>query len=62
MAQVVQQCDTCAREATPNREPLLPTPLPDYPWKVVGTDLFEIDGVHYLLTGLLLTYLQLLHQ
>ena len=24
--------------------------LPKYPWQVVGTDLFEIDGVHYLLT------------
>ena len=24
--------------------------LAEYPWQVVGTDLFEIDGVHYLLT------------
>ena len=24
--------------------------LPEYPWQVVGTDLFEIGGVHYLLT------------
>jgi len=24
--------------------------LPEYPWQVVGTDLFEIDGTHYLLT------------
>ena len=26
------------------------TQLPEYPWQVVGTDLFEIDGTHYLLT------------
>ena len=30
--------------------PLMTTPLPEYPWQVVGTDLFEIDGTHYLLT------------
>ena len=23
--------------------------LPEYPWQIVGTDLFEIDGTHYLL-------------
>ena len=37
-----------AKNATPHREPLIVTKLPDYPWQVVGTDLFE--GVHYLLT------------
>ena len=25
------------------------TPLPEYPWQTVGTDLFELKGVHYLL-------------
>lgn len=50
MAQYMQQCGVCARDATPRREPLIVTPLPDHPWKVVGTDLFEIQGVHYLLT------------
>ena len=24
-------------------------PIPDYPWQVVGTDLFELDAKHYLL-------------
>ena len=24
--------------------------LEEYPWQVVGIDLFEIDEVHYLLT------------
>ena len=23
--------------------------LPEYPWQIAGTDLFEIDGTHYLL-------------
>ena len=47
---MVQQCTTCAKEARQRKEPMLPTKLPDYPWQVVGTDLFEIKGVHYLTT------------
>ena len=31
------------------KEPLLTTPLPDYPWQMVRSDLFEISGEHYLL-------------
>ena len=33
----------------PKKEPLLTTPLPDYPWQMVRSDLFEISGEHYLL-------------
>ena len=50
IAQTVQQCAECAKNSTPNKEPLMTSQLPEYPWQVVGTDLFEIDGVHYLLT------------
>ena len=32
----------------PKRKPLIPTPLPDYPWQMVGTDLFELKGQQYL--------------
>ena len=31
------------------KEPLLTTPLPDYPWQMVGSDLFELAGEHFLL-------------
>ena len=31
------------------REPLITTPLPDYPWQLVETDLFELDKCQYLL-------------
>lgn len=46
--QFVQDCRTCASEARPRKEPLMPTPLPDYPWQMVGTDLFELKKHHYL--------------
>ena len=47
--QFVENCRECARVARPRREPLLPTPLPDYPWQVVASDLFELKEEHYLL-------------
>ena len=31
------------------KEPLLATPLPDYPWQMIGSDLFELVGEHFLL-------------
>lgn len=49
MAAMIQQSPTCAKEATPRKEPLMVSPLPDYPWQVIGTDLFEFNGETYLL-------------
>ncbi len=49
MTEMIQQCSVCAKVATPRKEPLMTTPLPDYPWQVIGTDLFEFKGVTYLL-------------
>ena len=46
--QFVDNCRECAKRARQRREPLVPTPLPDYPWQMVGTDLCELKGVHYL--------------
>ena len=47
--QLAQDCAVCAQNARPRRQPLLQTPLPPYPWHTVATDLFELQGVHYLL-------------
>ncbi len=33
----VTSCSECTKEAIPIREPLIVSPLPDYPWQVVGT-------------------------
>lgn len=47
--QMVENCTTCAREANQRKEPMMTSLLPDYPWQVVRTDLFELKGDHYLL-------------
>ena len=50
MAQIVQQCTECAKNSTLPKEPLIVSKLPEYPWQIVGTDLFELKGKNYLLT------------
>ena len=49
MEQMIQNCHTCAKEVNYRKEPLMPTELTEFPWQVVGSDLFELRGVHYLL-------------
>ena len=46
---MVRRCPECARDATHNQEPLIPTALPQYPWQRVGSDLFVLNGTNYLL-------------
>ena len=45
---VNSSCPTCSRENHPRKEPMIPTPLPDYPWQKIGTDLFHYKGNTYL--------------
>ena len=47
----IQKCPKCARECKPNKEPLLPTTLPEYPWQQVATDLFTLKGSDYLVVA-----------
>ena len=49
IADLIKCCRECARDASPNQEPLIPTALPQYPWQRVGSDLFVLDGANYLL-------------
>ena len=49
MTEMIQRCSVCARETIQRKEPLMSTPLPDHPWQVVGSDLFELKGEKYLL-------------
>ena len=49
MEELVKKCSTCMYLSPPVREPMIPSPLPTYPWEKVTTDLFEFQGQHYLL-------------
>ena len=49
LTKTVAQCTVCRKYFTMRREPLMTTPLPDYPWQVVGSDLFWLKGEQYLL-------------
>ena len=46
---LVQQCKTCALHRDNKPEPLIATPLPDCPWQIVATDLFQMKGMDYLI-------------
>lgn len=52
MAQIkdlVERCPVCVRNFRPRHEPLISTPLPDYPWESVASDLFHLNGHNYLI-------------
>ena len=49
LEQYIQSCQHCTKENTPRREPLMPTPLPEYPWQQIGTDLFQDGKITYLI-------------
>ena len=44
----VRKCPECTKESKAGKEPLIPTPLPEYPWQQVATDLFSLNGSDYL--------------
>ena len=47
---MTRTCTLCRELANCNRkEPLIPHDTPMAPWKKLGTDLFEMDGEHFLL-------------
>ena len=48
---MVETCSLCQENRRANSNmPLQQHPVPDYPYQVVGTDLFELDGQVYLLS------------
>ena len=49
LEQMIINCPECSKLSTPLHQPLLPTPLPRYPWEKVAIDLFELKGITYLL-------------
>ena len=45
----IENCPECVKNKIPPKEPLLPTPLPKYPWQQIGTDLFHFENNTYLI-------------
>ena len=50
MENFIKSCPVCQKTTTPNKEPLIITPLPSHPWECIATDLFELKNSTYLLT------------
>ena len=46
----VSSCTICKQHDTvQSHAPLIPSEIPDYPWQVVGSDIFQVQGTYYLL-------------
>lgn len=46
---IVDKCAECAMYKNQAREPMLSSQTPELPWQKVAADLFQLDGVNYLL-------------
>ena len=47
---LIERCHICVQKSIPHPEPLIPTPLPEYPWqKVFASDMFVLNGDSYLI-------------
>ena len=48
LTQLVERCPDCAKKHRPNKEPLIMSSLPEYPWQAIAADLFHLKGTEYL--------------
>ena len=46
---LVRECTTCVKARKNHPEPMIPSRVPDRPWRKVGTDLFEFKGQEFVL-------------
>lgn len=49
LEEMVINCRKCIEHRKPNREPMIPSAVPERPWEVHETDLFSLNGRTYLL-------------
>ena len=49
ISDLIENCHVCAKKSKQYHEPLMSTPLPDYPWQRVASDLFFLGSDSYLL-------------
>nr|XP_006819254.1 PREDICTED: uncharacterized protein K02A2.6-like [Saccoglossus kowalevskii] len=49
---MVSKCSICLEYRKSNqKEPMIPTPIPDGPWQTVATDLFMLDNTNYVVVA-----------
>ncbi|XP_046544508.1 uncharacterized protein K02A2.6-like [Haliotis rubra] len=47
---LVSSCGICQENQMSNpKEPLTPHEIPSRPWQMIGTDLFQLEGCHYII-------------
>ena len=46
---LIKSCHFCAQMSIPHPEPLIPTPLPEYPCKMVASEMFVLNSDSYLI-------------
>ena len=49
ISDLIENCHVCAKKSKQYHKPLMSTPLPDYPWQRVASDLFFLGSDSYLL-------------
>ena len=50
--QLVLNCSTCLKHRSSNpKEPLMPHTVPEYPWQIVGTDLFTWNRKDFIVVA-----------
>ena len=49
ISDIVTNCRKCIEHRVPAREPMIPSAVPEGPWKTLDTDLFYLKGRTYLL-------------
>ena len=49
LTDALQRCDSCQQmKPALLKEPMMTYPVPTLPWKIVASDCFECDNLHYL--------------
>ncbi len=49
LEELVRKCDVCVKEQTQRAQPLVPSALPQLPWQLVASDLFQWKDTMYVL-------------
>lgn len=60
--QMINKCHVCTKKVIYHNESIMSTLLPDYPWQVMGSNLFEVRGSQYLMYNTLIPQIKGIHR